>query len=169
MSASTFNIAKVSYTSSFQVLLDNYVCRRTDEKLAWMEHILGEMTASVEEFKQQRASSSRGGVKRRNVPTPPPPSPAPVATAFTAKHAVSSAPEPSAVSAIVTPSFVPGGGTTHDNFAAETRAIPAQVPAPQVGPQGSAPSSFRLHQPWVVTDDEMIQHLGGLDELLSKA
>ena len=54
MAASGFALAKLSFTTAFQVVLDNYNVRRTPEKLEWLEDALKEMLVAVQDARRAR-------------------------------------------------------------------------------------------------------------------
>jgi hypothetical protein len=66
MATSTFNMAKVSFTASFQVLLDNYLSRRSNEKYSSMDSLLTEMR---ENLKRARGGAA-GGKRKCSAPVP---------------------------------------------------------------------------------------------------
>ena len=68
MAASGFTLAKLSFTTAFQVVLDNYNTRRTPEKLEWIEGALKEMMDAVEEARRIREKSK---ARKRKEPERP--------------------------------------------------------------------------------------------------
>jgi hypothetical protein len=66
MATSTFNMAKVSFTASFQVLLDNYLSRRSNEKYSSMDSLLTEMRENLERAR----GGAVGGKRKCSAPVP---------------------------------------------------------------------------------------------------
>jgi predicted PolB exonuclease-like 3'-5' exonuclease len=63
MASSTFNMAKVSFTASFQTLLDNYISRSSNEKYSWMDNILSKMRENLERAREVQSVESGNAVR----------------------------------------------------------------------------------------------------------
>ena len=70
MAASGFTLAKLSFTTAFQVVLDNYNTRRTPEKLEWIEGALKEMMDAVDEARRTREKTTAKARKRKEPERP---------------------------------------------------------------------------------------------------